>query len=121
MSGATERERRGCSGAAAPSDRGSADAGRGPDGPEPPAGRRPTRDRATDIDVDAGAASAVRTVHPDAVVPPTGQATAAGGGYGVGSGRASSGGSGDAGEDSVPAGTDPETEWLRSETTGEGR
>jgi hypothetical protein len=44
--------------------------------------------------------------------PPTGQATSAGGGYGSGSDRASSGGSGEAG---VPAGQDPQTDWLRGE------
>ncbi len=60
-------------------------------------------------------------LHPDEVVPPTGQATGAGGGYGVGSGRGSSGGSGDGAEASSPTGSDPETEWLRSETTGDGR
>lgn len=45
--------------------------------------------------------------------PPTGDATAAGGGYGTGSDRASSGGSGDA---QRPAGDDDQTDWLRDET-----
>jgi hypothetical protein len=44
--------------------------------------------------------------------PPTGQATSAGGGYGTGSDRASSGGSG---EGEAPAGEDPETRWLRKD------
>lgn len=44
------------------------------------------------------------------IVPPTGQGTGAGGGYGTGSDRGSSGGTGDAQE---PAGSDPQTEWLR--------
>lgn len=43
---------------------------------------------------------------------PTGKATSAGGGYGSGSDRASSGGSG---EGQVPAGEDPQTGWLRKE------
>ena len=44
--------------------------------------------------------------------PPSGQATSAGGGYGSGSDRASSGGSGDG---QTPAGEDPQTNWLRNE------
>jgi hypothetical protein len=44
--------------------------------------------------------------------PPTGQATSAGGGYGSGSDRASSGGSGDG---QAPAGDDAQTNWLRTE------
>jgi hypothetical protein len=62
--------------------------------PQPGAeGERPLPDRPTD--------------------PPTGQATSAGGGYGSGSDRASSGGSGDA---QAPAGEDPQTDWLRDES-----
>lgn len=45
-------------------------------------------------------------------LPPTGQGTASGGGYGVGSDRASSGGSG---EGQQPAGEDEQTQWLRQE------
>ena len=44
--------------------------------------------------------------------PPTGQATSSGGGYGTGSDRASSGGSGEAQE---PTGDDPQIDWLRQE------
>ena len=47
------------------------------------------------------------------VEPPTGQGTSAGGGYGSGSDRASSGGSGDG---QTPAGDDPQTDWLRDES-----
>jgi hypothetical protein len=41
--------------------------------------------------------------------PPAGQATGAGGGYGVGSQR----GSGGSGEATEPAGNDDQTDWLR--------
>ncbi|MBA2299602.1 MAG: hypothetical protein H0W22_02395 [Chloroflexi bacterium] len=43
--------------------------------------------------------------------PPGGIATPAGGGYGVGGDRQSSGGSG---EGQAPAGDDAQTDWLRS-------
>lgn len=43
--------------------------------------------------------------------PLTGMGTAAGGGYGVGSDRQSSGGTG---EGQAPAGEDAQTDWLRS-------
>jgi hypothetical protein len=43
---------------------------------------------------------------------PTTQLNSAGGGYGSGSARASSGGSG---EGQTPAGEDPQTDWLREE------
>ena len=46
--------------------------------------------------------------------PPGGQATSAGGGYGVGSER----GSGGSGEGTRPAGDDPETDWLRDAPGG---
>ena len=46
--------------------------------------------------------------------PPGGQATSAGGGYGVGSDR----GSGGSGEGTRPAGDDPETDWLREAPGG---
>jgi len=46
--------------------------------------------------------------------PPAGQATGAGGGYGVGSDRGS-GGSGDA---TQPAGSDDQTSWLREASDG---
>ena len=48
--------------------------------------------------------------------PPGGQATSAGGGYGVGSER----GSGGSGEGTRPAGDDPETDWLRDAPGGSG-
>lgn len=44
--------------------------------------------------------------------PPTGQAASTRGGYGSGSDRASSGGSG---ESQATAGEDPQTDWLRRE------
>ena len=46
--------------------------------------------------------------------PPGGQATSAGGGYGVGSER----GSGGSGEGTRPAGDEPETDWLRDAPGG---
>ena len=46
--------------------------------------------------------------------PPSGQATSAGGGYGVGSDR----GSGGSGEGTRPAGDDAETDWLRDAPGG---
>ncbi|MEJ7749504.1 MAG: hypothetical protein WKF56_09385 [Candidatus Limnocylindrales bacterium] len=49
---------------------------------------------------------------PSVEEPSGGQGSSSGGGYGVGSDRASSGGSGE-GQD--PIGSDPQTEWLRRE------
>lgn len=49
--------------------------------------------------------------------PPAGQATGAGGGYGVGSEH----GSGGSGEGVDPAGSDEETGWLRDATGRAGR
>ena len=47
--------------------------------------------------------------------PPSGMGTSAGGGYGVGSDRQSSGGTG---EGQAPAGDDAQTDWLRSAKGG---
>ncbi len=47
--------------------------------------------------------------------PPSGMGTAAGGGYGVGSDRQSSGGTG---EGQAPAGDDAQTDWLRGADGG---
>lgn len=76
--------------------------------------REPLRDRA-DNPAEAGTRSDhAGTGATSAGVAPRGQATSAGGGYGVGSER----GSGGSGEGTRPAGDDPETDWLRDAPGG---
>jgi hypothetical protein len=76
--------------------------------------REPLRDRA-DNPAEAGTRSDhAGTGAASSGVAPGGQATSAGGGYGVGSER----GSGGTGEGTQPAGDDSETEWLRDASGG---